>query len=104
MITKNPLELLAQDPVELSMVSMKSKMMIVITMIIRENGWTQAEAARRLGVSQPRISNVMNGKLSKFSIDMLMEMMGKMGYLMDMHFNPGNVDEPLSVTVKKAAA
>ena len=33
--------------------------------------WTQAEAAKRLGVTQPRISTLMRGKLSLFSIDTL---------------------------------
>jgi predicted XRE-type DNA-binding protein len=36
--------------------------------------WTQAEAARRLGVTQPRISTLMRGKLSLFSLDTLLSM------------------------------
>lgn len=104
MRTRNPLELLAQDPVELSLVSLKSKMMFIITSMIREKGWTQAEAAKVLEVSQPRVSNVMNGQLSKFSIDMLIEMLGKLGYLMDMSFDPDQVNHPITVDVKKAAA
>lgn len=36
--------------------------------------WTQAEAARRLGVSQPRVSTLMRGKLSLFSLDTLVAM------------------------------
>lgn len=36
--------------------------------------WTQAEAARRLGVTQPRISTLMRGKLSLFSLDTLVSM------------------------------
>lgn len=36
--------------------------------------WTQAEAARRLGVTQPRISTLMRGKLSLFSLDTLVAM------------------------------
>ncbi|ENM0322246.1 XRE family transcriptional regulator [Vibrio vulnificus] len=100
---KSPLELLAQDPVELSLVSTKSKLMIVITKLIREKNWTQAQAAKEMGVSQPRISNLMNGQIGKFSIDMLLEMLGKLGYLLDLSFNPENVNNPIEMRVKKAA-
>ncbi|OAH93152.1 hypothetical protein AZH52_18360, partial [Proteus mirabilis] len=73
---KNPLELLAKEPVELSLVTVRSKLMMIITKLIRDNNWTQAQAAKEIGVSQPRISNLMNGKISSFSIDMLLEMLG----------------------------
>ncbi|EFQ0490373.1 XRE family transcriptional regulator, partial [Shigella sonnei] len=55
---KNPLELLAKEPVELSLVTVRSKLMMIITKLIRDNNWTQAQAAKEIGVSQPRISNL----------------------------------------------
>jgi len=42
-------------------------------------GWTQAETARKLGVTQPRISDLLNGKLSKFSLDALVKMLARLG-------------------------
>ncbi|MFA0137507.1 XRE family transcriptional regulator, partial [Vibrio sp. 10N.261.46.B6] len=57
-MSKSPLELLSSDPVELSLLSTKVKLMIIASEIIRENGWTQKEASLKLGVSQPRISNL----------------------------------------------
>lgn len=99
----NPLELLATNPVELAMTSLKSKLMIVLTMIIREKGLTQQEAAKVIGVSQPRISNLMNGKISKFSVDILIEMIGRMGYLMDISFRPDDSDMPIVIEMKKSA-
>ncbi|MBD1577984.1 XRE family transcriptional regulator [Vibrio sp. S11_S32] len=101
--SKNPLELIATDPVELSLVSVKSKMMMIIASLIRQSGMTQAEIAKKMGVSQPRVSNLMNGKISKFSIDMLIEMLGHLGFLMDVKFNPSNMDAPISMDVKKTA-
>jgi predicted XRE-type DNA-binding protein len=47
--------------------------MAEIKKVIRENEWTQVEAAQRLGVSQPRISDLMHGRIEKFSVDMLMK-------------------------------
>lgn len=43
--------------------------------IIVANGWTQGDAARRLGVSAPRMSNLFNGKMDKFSADSLIELL-----------------------------
>lgn len=98
---KNPLELLAQDPVELSLISLKSKLMLILTKLIREKGWSQKEAAKVLGVSQPRVSNLMNSQISKFSIDMLLEMLGKIGYIMDISFDKDS-NSPISVNVKRS--
>jgi predicted XRE-type DNA-binding protein len=101
-MSKNPLELLTGDPVELSILTFKARMMMVLTQLIRERKLSQSEAAEMLNVTQPRISNLMNGKISKFSVDMLMEMLGRFGYLMDLSFDPSTVDNPLAVGVKKS--
>jgi len=42
-------------------------------------GLTQAEAARRFGVTQPRINDLLRGKIDKFSLDALVNMLGKAG-------------------------
>lgn len=101
-ISKNPLELIAKDPVHLSLITLKSKLMIIITKLIRENGWTQGEAAMELGVSQPRVSNIFNVRIDKFSIDMLIEILGRLGYLMNVSFDPSNRDSPIDIEIKKA--
>lgn len=100
---KDPLELLTQDPVEFSLVSMKSKMMLIVAQLIKEQNWTQAQAAKEIGVSQPRISNLMKGQISKFSIDMLMEMLGRLGYLSHITFNPADKDKPIAMEIKRTA-
>lgn len=97
---KNPFELISTDPVEVNMLSLKSKLVIILTKLIREQGWSQCVAAEKLGVSQPRISNLMNGQLSKFSVDTLLEMVFKMGYKLDMDFTPLNTRSPLAIFVK----
>jgi len=42
-------------------------------------GATQAQAARLLGVSQPRISDLYRGKIERFSVDTLIAMLDKTG-------------------------
>jgi len=49
-------------------------------------GWTQREAAQRLGVTQPRISDLVRGKLSVFSIDALVELLTRAGIRIELRF------------------
>ncbi len=49
----------------------RAQLLLRIKDIITEGGMTQAEVARVLGVDQPRVSKLVNGKLSVFSMDRL---------------------------------
>lgn len=98
----SPFELFAKDSVELNMMTLKSKLLIILAEMIRGEGWSQADAAEKLGVSQPRVSNLMNGHVSKFAIDTLLEMLCRIGFVMDVTFRPHDKEMPLKVSVKKA--
>ena len=99
---KNSFELISTDPMKFNTWSIKSKLIIIIRKLMIDNNWSQSEAAEKLGISQPRVSNMLNGKLDKFSIDTLLEMVFKMGYKLDMDFNPLKTESPLTMVVKKA--
>ena len=47
--------------------------------VIETRALTQAQAARLLGVSQPRVSDLARGKIGRFSVDTLIEMLGHAG-------------------------
>jgi predicted XRE-type DNA-binding protein len=49
----------------------KAKLAYVISAIILERGWSQLQAAEALGVDQPKISALLNGRLRGFSTDRL---------------------------------
>jgi predicted XRE-type DNA-binding protein len=53
---------------------------------IREvaRGMTQAQSAKRFGVTQPRINDVLRGKIDKFSLDALVNMLAKAGMRVEM--------------------
>lgn len=53
--------------------------MIRISQWIEAEGLTQAQAAKQLGVTQPRVSDLVRGKIELFSIDSLIEMLGHAG-------------------------
>lgn len=52
----------------------KADLMMAIERIIQQRGMTQAEAANMLGVTQPRVSDLMRGKINLFSLDTLLDM------------------------------
>ena len=48
-------------------------------LVIEKRNWTQVEAAKVLGVSQSRVSDLMRGKWDKFSLDMLVTLATRAG-------------------------
>jgi predicted XRE-type DNA-binding protein len=57
----------------------RSTLMIEIKKIIEERQLTQAEAAKVLGATQPRVSALYTGKIDDFTVDMLMKWLSKLG-------------------------
>lgn len=57
----------------------RTKLMVAVKEIIRESNWTQSDAAQMLRVNQSRISDLMTGKIEKFSVDMLMKWLDRLG-------------------------
>src|SRR5690242_18677540 len=58
---------------------LRSDLMTALRKYIEKEGWTQAIAAKRLKVSQPRISDLTRGKVSRFSLDTLVNMLTDVG-------------------------
>lgn len=58
----------------------KSYLMISLMKYIKSNGLTQVEAAKGLGVTQSRMSNLMNHRIDLFSTEMLLDMMERAGF------------------------
>ncbi len=52
----------------------RSELVIELTELIKRRGMTQAEAGKLFGVTQPRISDLMRGKVELFSLDALVDM------------------------------
>jgi predicted XRE-type DNA-binding protein len=57
----------------------RSSLMISLKQHVKEQGWTQTEAAAALGVTQPRVSDLMRGKISLFGIDALISLLSAAG-------------------------
>lgn len=61
----------------------RSTLMIAARRLIEDRGLTQADAAKLFGVRQPRISNLVRGRIDLFSIDTLIDMLAKAGVHVD---------------------
>lgn len=57
----------------------RSELLTALRKLIEKEGLTQADAAKRFKVSQPRISDLMRGKISRFSLDTLVNMLTDAG-------------------------
>lgn len=74
---------IADTPEEAANLTARSLVMIALEERIKEQGWTQTEAAEKLHVNQPRVSDLLNGKLHKFSLDALVNMLPAVGLTFD---------------------
>lgn len=57
----------------------RSEMMIAIRETVTGWGVTQASAAKRLGLTQPRMNDLLRGRIDKFSLDALMNLATRAG-------------------------
>jgi predicted XRE-type DNA-binding protein len=85
----NVFEDLGFDREEAANLKIRADLMIDLREYIRARGWTQAEAADFFGETQPRISNLLKGEISRFSIDKLINMLARAGLRVRLETKPG---------------
>jgi len=76
------------SPAESRNLRIRSQMMTELRRLIEKEGLTQSDAAKRLKVSQPRISDLTRGKISRFSLDTLVNMLCEAGLEVDFRIKP----------------
>ena len=64
---------------EAEYLQLRAELMVNLQKAITARGLKQAEAAALLGVTQPRVSDVMRGRIDRFSIDTLIDMLARLG-------------------------
>jgi predicted XRE-type DNA-binding protein len=72
------------SPAEADNMKLRSKLMRAIVDHIAREEMSQGEAAKLMGVTQPRISDLVRGKIDLFSIDMLVNMLSAAGLRVDL--------------------
>ena len=92
----NIFEAITEDKTEASNLQTRSDLMIAIRGIINSNKWSQAVAAQHMGITQPRVSDLVNGRIEKFSIDKLMNCLYRIGF----RFKPVFANNQLTMMVE----
>lgn len=77
--SSNVFEDLGFRPGEAANLKIRADLMLDLRRHIQKNGWTQAQAAEFFGETQPRISNLLKGEISRFSVDKLIVMLARAG-------------------------
>ncbi len=67
------------DKAEARVLGMRADLMAALREHIEKQGWTQSEAAKKLGISQPRVSALVKGAWRDFSADMLLVLAARVG-------------------------
>lgn len=70
---------IADTPGQAANLRARSELMRQIAALVKRQGWTQVEAAERCGVTQPRINDLLRGRVSRFSLDALVNIATALG-------------------------
>jgi predicted XRE-type DNA-binding protein len=70
---------LADTPEQAANLQARADLMRQIAELIQAEGWKQVEAAERCGVTQPRINDLLRGRVSRFSLDALVNIATALG-------------------------
>lgn len=70
---------ISNTPEEAANLHARSELMQKIAAVIKQNKWKQSDAAIHCGVTQPRMNDLLRGRLSNFSLDALVNIATSMG-------------------------
>ena len=76
---KSVWDALADTPEQAANLRARADLMRQIAEVIQAKGWKQVEAAERCGVTQPRINDLLRGRVSRFSLDALVNIATAIG-------------------------
>jgi len=88
---KSVWDAIEEDPAQAANMKHRSALMMAISEHIKAKGLNQTQAAKLFAVSQPRISDLMRGKIGLFSIDTLVAMLAAAGIEIDIRVRPTRV-------------
>ena len=74
------------DPAEAAVLQMRANLMSDLGLYIEKQKLTQAQAAKRLGIAQSRVSDLVRGKWDKFSLEMLITLEARLGRTVRVEF------------------
>lgn len=85
---KSVWDALEDTPEQAANLRARSGIMIQIRTIIEKKKWTQTEAAKHCGVTQPRINDLLRGHIDRFSLDALVNIATALGRRVELTLEP----------------
>lgn len=79
---------IADTPEQAANLRARSELMQQIAKIVKDNNWKQADAALHCGVTQPRIDDLLRGRVSRFSLDALVNIATALGRRVHLELEP----------------
>jgi predicted XRE-type DNA-binding protein len=70
---------IADTPEQAANLRTRSELMRQINAIVKDSGWTPTEAAQRCGLTGPRMLDLLDGRVSQFSLDALIDIATAIG-------------------------
>jgi len=77
-------------PAQAENMKLRASLMLAIRDRIEREGWSQGHAAKLLGVTQPRISDLVRGKIDLFALDTLVTMLAAVGLQVELRIGAGS--------------
>ena len=87
-------------PAEAANLLMRSDLLRHLRDAVERTGLTQKEMAKRLGVTQPRVSDIVRGNLDRFSLDSLVQLLDRLGITVELKTRSRKLSTPK--TAKRA--
>lgn len=72
----------------------RSKIGFHVYETLKSKGLKQREAAALLGVKQPEVSHLMNGRFSRFTVDRLLDFLRRLDRKVTIRIGPHGIGEP----------
>lgn len=70
---------ISDTPQQAANLMARAELMQQIAVIVQSSDWTQTEAARQCGITQPRVNDLLRGRVSRFSLDALVNIATALG-------------------------
>jgi predicted XRE-type DNA-binding protein len=100
----NIFEAMTDDPTEAADLEFRADLMLVLREYFAERNATQAQIGKILGVAQPRVSELMRGKVDKFSSDKLIGFLARVGYRLKPTYSKASKRTQMRIRCDVAAA
>lgn len=98
-MSKNVFQDLGFNEEEAAGLKLKSYLFMALQEVIRNSSLTQKEVAETIGADQPKVSKILNGKFSEFSIERITEYLQKLGYDIHVSTVPCPKERPVGTVV-----